>query len=339
MKQSYLTGLLKRFLHDDLTEGEAWTVDQWYEARDMPRPAAPTPDEEATAKAKMWQQVQARVRPRPVFWPTPAVRWAAAALVALGLGMARLLPARQPATSAAAAAGGTALEIRTANGWVTCTNPATGLPAHIALADGSTVALQPGSRLRYPQQFGAERRVTLSGEAFFQVFHDARHPFRVLTDKLETTVLGTSFTVRSGLGQADAAVMVRTGQVRVDAAPAAIGAAPRPAGLVLLPNQQAIYAPAGHELRRELVARPAQLHPQPLAFDERPVAEVLRSLQTAYGVPILYDGAALAGCTVSLAFSDESLFSKLDLLCKTLGASYERVDEKIVFRSSGCQSE
>jgi ferric-dicitrate binding protein FerR (iron transport regulator) len=184
--------------------------------------------------------------------------------------------------------------------------------------------------------------VTLSGEAFFQVAHDSRHPFRVLTDRLETTVLGTSFTVRAYPEQAEAIVMVRTGRVRVapSSAPVAAGTQrPAPAAVVLLPNQQVVYSAAAPELRRELVAQPVQLQPQLLTFDERPVAEVLASLQTAYGVPIRYDGAALAGCTVSLAFGQESLFDKLDLLCKTLGASYEREGEQVIFRSRGCQSE
>ena len=164
---------------------------------------------------------------------------------------------------------------------------------------------------------------------------------RVLTAQLETTVLGTSFTVRAYPGQAEAAVMVRTGRVRV--VPSAVlktqRPGPAPAGILLLPNQQVVYSPAVRELRRELVAQPAVLQPRALTFTERPVAEVLTSLQTAYGVPILYDGAALTSCTVSLAFGQESLDDKLTLLCKTLGATYERANEKIIFRSRGCQSE
>ncbi|MEJ7664793.1 MAG: hypothetical protein WKG07_37410 [Hymenobacter sp.] len=42
---------------------------------------------------------------------------------------------------------------------------------------------------------------------------------------------------------------------------------------------------------------------------------------------------------MSLAFTNETLFEKLDLLCRTLGASYERTSEAIVFRARGCQSE
>ena len=341
MKPSYFADLLKRYLHHDTTEGEAWTVDQWYEARDMPRPAAPTPAEQAATKARMWQQVQARTRPRPTRWQAPAWRWAAAALV-LALGAGWLVPAwRRPLPATARAAKQRpALETQVADGWLTSTNHAS-RPVALALADGSTVTLSGSSSLRHPQKFdGPERVVTLRGEAFFAVFHDAAHPFRVLTDKLETTVLGTSFTVRAFPGAADAAVLVRTGRVRVGPRPNAHNpaAVPVPA-LVLQPNQQAVYSPADRELRRTLVDQPVLLHPAALTFDERPVAEVLGSLQAGYGVPIRYDGAALANCTVSLAFTTETLFEKLDLLCRTLNASYERTDDAIVFRSRGCQSE
>jgi hypothetical protein len=53
-------------------------------------------------------------------------------------------------------------------------------------------------------------------------------------------------------------------------------------------------------------------------------------------VPIVYDEEVLAGCTVRLLFKDEPLFEKLDLLCKTLGTSYERAGTKIIFHSKGC---
>ncbi|MDQ2794914.1 MAG: DUF4974 domain-containing protein, partial [Bacteroidota bacterium] len=108
---------------------------------------------------------------------------------------------------------------------------------------------------------------------------------------------------------------------------------------VLRPNQEVTYQPAAPALRPVLVAQPMLLAPQPLRFEARPVAEVLRSLEAGYGVPIRYDGAALAGCTVTLNFGTETLFEKLDILSRVLGATYERTDEAIVFHSSGCQNE
>jgi transmembrane sensor len=348
MKPAYLADLLKRYLDHDTTEGEAWTVDQWYEARDMPRPHL-SPAEQAAAKAQGWEQIRRRTQPRPPR-PTlprtrPVVRWAAAAVVLLSLGLGAVrqglfaLPPAATATQAvpaAPAAGQLAVSLA-ADGTLTARNPERH-PLPLALADGSTVTLQPGAQLCYPARFtGAQRVVQLEGEAFFEVFHDARHPFRVLTDKLETTVLGTSFAVRAIPGQGAATVRVRTGRVRVQARPGQ--PAPAEAAVVLRPNQEVTYQPSAPALRPVLVARPALLAPQPLTFEERPVTEVLRSLEAGYGVPIHYDGAALAGCTVSLRFGSENLFEKLDLLSRVLGASYERTDDAIVFRSSGCQSE
>ncbi|GAA4051204.1 hypothetical protein GCM10022409_42460 [Hymenobacter glaciei] len=345
MKPSYLANLLKRYLDHDTTDSEAWTVDQWYEARDLPRPDL-SPAEQAVAKARSWEQIHRRTRPQASspLRTRPAVRWAAAAAVLLSLGLGAkhqglfTLPtadtAAQPMPAVPSA--GQLLISLEAGGNLTARN-LEHHPLPLALADGSTVTLQPGSRLRYPPRFapGRERLVELRGEAFFAVFHDASRRFRVLTPQLETTVLGTSFWVRAAPGHAEATVEVRTGAVRVSLRTAsAVGAA-----VVVRPNQQVVYSPAVPVLRPVLVAQPALLRPQPLSFEERPVAEVLASLQAGYGVPIRYDGAALAGCTVTLRFGRETLFEKLDLLSRVLGASYERTDEAIVFRSTGCQSE
>ena len=66
----------------------------------------------------------------------------------------------------------------------------------VVLADGTKVWLNSASRLIYPQSFmGKERRVVLSGEAFFDVTHDAERPFVVETSRMNVKVLGTRFNV------------------------------------------------------------------------------------------------------------------------------------------------
>ena len=44
----------------------------------------------------------------------------------------------------------------------------------------------------------------------------------------------------------------------------------------------------------------------------------------------------LAGCTVTLNLREASLYAKLDVLCKTLGARYEETDDRILFHGPGC---
>lgn len=66
----------------------------------------------------------------------------------------------------------------------------------MTLADGTLVHLNAGTTLEYPVVFShKDRRVKLTGEALFEVAHDARHPFIVETFATDLQVLGTKFNV------------------------------------------------------------------------------------------------------------------------------------------------
>lgn len=87
----------------------------------------------------------------------------------------------------------------------------------VSLSDGSEVLLAAGSRLSVPGSFGSkDRTVVLHGEAFFDVEPSAL-PFVVKTADARTTVLGTSFNVRSWPGSMAEAteVIVESGRVAV----------------------------------------------------------------------------------------------------------------------------
>jgi len=66
------------------------------------------------------------------------------------------------------------------------------------LPDGSVVWLNSGSSIKYTgySQTG-KREVILDGEAYFDIKHDARHPFVVHAGKLKVVVLGTAFNVKA----------------------------------------------------------------------------------------------------------------------------------------------
>lgn len=96
---------------------------------------------------------------------------------------------------------------------VTLTVPI-GKSADITLPDSSKVYLSPGSRLTFPMVFNEDKRVVrLEGMGYFKVTHNAARPFIVMTDRTETTVLGTEFTVSSATGD----VSLVSGSVRVTA--------------------------------------------------------------------------------------------------------------------------
>ena len=68
----------------------------------------------------------------------------------------------------------------------------------LTLPDKSQVWLNAGSTLSYSKKFdGKQRRVSLSGEAFFKVKSDESKPFIVSTKFMDVKALGTSFNVKA----------------------------------------------------------------------------------------------------------------------------------------------
>lgn len=74
-----------------------------------------------------------------------------------------------------------------------------GIRKKIKLPDGTLVWLNGDSRICYAADFNhtASRQVYLAGEAFFDVTHQANHPFIVRTEKISVKVLGTAFNIQA----------------------------------------------------------------------------------------------------------------------------------------------
>lgn len=86
----------------------------------------------------------------------------------------------------------------------------------ITLPDGSRVWLNSGSKLEFPEKFNqTERYMSLKGEAYFEVKKDSLRPFRVESDGIVTTALGTSFNINTKSNSLLRVSLV-SGKVRVD---------------------------------------------------------------------------------------------------------------------------
>ncbi|MFT7034291.1 MAG: transmembrane sensor [Cyclobacteriaceae bacterium] len=131
--------------------------------------------------------------------------WVAAALVVLTIGTVYYSNQKIDSTGMIA---------DTSDEWIVKTNPR-GQKLIVSLEDGSTVKLNAESTLKYSTNFRNSRIVELEGEAFFEVKIDSKHPFVVKSKNLRTTVLGTSFNVRSYPNEQKSSVVVATGKVSV----------------------------------------------------------------------------------------------------------------------------
>jgi hypothetical protein len=106
-----------------------------------------------------------------------------------------------------------------------------GAQYHLRLADGTDVWLNAASSLRFPTAFqGADRIVAITGEAYFEVAHDAAKPFRVQTNGSQVEVLGTRFNVNAYEDGGQWKTTLIQGKVRVTRDKAKV---------VLLPGHQA----------------------------------------------------------------------------------------------------
>ena len=303
------------------------------------QPTAINDDEISIEVAKVVSQVEEE-QPR-LFFPWWG-KVAAAAVVALGIGVwfwSTFVP-NTPATVATLPLNTTT----TKNAKVEVINN-TNSDYTASLPDGSTVVLKKGSKVSFIEKFvGDKREVFLTGEGFFNVVRNPAQPFYVYANGLVTRVLGTSFTVRAYAKDKEVIVAVKTGKVMVyslsELKKSEQNANSQVQSLYLTPTQQATFEREMEKFNKALVDKPTILtkpvETPNFTFENTPIAEVFQRLKTAYGVDIVYDADVMKNCSVTAPLGDESLFTKLTIICKTIGARYEIVETEIVVSGRGC---
>ncbi|NOW98085.1 FecR family protein [Mucilaginibacter sp. SG564] len=86
----------------------------------------------------------------------------------------------------------------------------------LVLADGTRVWLNAASSVKYPVEFsGSERKVELTGEAYFEVAHDQKRPFRVVSNGQMVEVLGTHFNINAYDNEQAVKTTLLQGSVRI----------------------------------------------------------------------------------------------------------------------------
>jgi transmembrane sensor len=217
----------------------------------------------------------------------------------------------------------------------------TASPKHVILPDGSKVRLMPASSISYHKPFIKDRKreVYMRGEVFFEVQKDAGNPFLVYANGLLTKVVGTSFLVKT-IDQ-EVHVSVSSGRVTVLPIKDQDSQKIKNTELLLNPNQQALFSTKDNLISKSIVEMPIEIQKAPiphLAGEEYPVTEIFPLLEQTYGIPILFDKEVLSQCYLRADFTVETFFTKLDVICMTIGASYEVKDGQIIIASAGCKN-
>lgn len=156
----------------------------------------------------------------------------------------------------------------------------------ITLPDGTKVWLNAGSSLKYPMSFAKnERRVSLEGEAFFEVTKDSARPFKVLSKGQEIEVLGTAFNVNAYPDNTVIKTTLVNGKVKLSNHKRYSEA------IYLLPGQQSTNSNNGKIQLANVDTAPFTAWKEGLFyFDETPLSDALQQIGRWYNVEVKYKG-------------------------------------------------
>ena len=157
----------------------------------------------------------------------------------------------------------------------------------VTLSDGTKVWLNAASSIKFPTVFnGNSREVEITGEAYFEVAHNAAKPFRVISNNQKIEVLGTHFDVNAYADESDIKTTLFEGKVKVST---------KNKNATLYPGQQAQIKTADAEAA--IAVNTLQHAEETIAwkngffeFNQSDVQTIMRQVARWYDVEITYTG-------------------------------------------------
>ncbi len=185
----------------------------------------------------------------------------------------------------------------------------------VTLIDGTQLTLAPASRLRVPVDYGrAARAVSLEGEGYFIVVHDAARPFEVRAGNAVVRDVGTAFDVRAYRDEPTVRVAVTDGRVALGSLGAAHGGVDLDAGETAAVGRSGVLGAVAHADVAMLTAWTTGT----LAFHDTPLARVAQALSRWYGADVRVD-ATVADRPLTATYSGLSLAETIRLASAATG--------------------
>ncbi|WP_316840213.1 FecR family protein [Pedobacter gandavensis] len=152
----------------------------------------------------------------------------------------------------------------------------------VVLPEGTKVWLNAASSIRFPASFDGlkERKVSLNGEAYFEVAKDKHKPFKVSGNQQEVEVLGTHFNVNAYSNEGPIRTTLLEGSVLMhfNNGPSA----------KLKPGQQGTFNRGKWNIETVNVAEVIAWQKGNFVFNDESLSTILRELERWYGVKVDY---------------------------------------------------
>ena len=203
---------------------------------------------------------------------------------------------------------------------------APGMVTKTILPDGSEVWLNALSSLTYPQRFTEkERRVQLSGEAYFKVTSDKKHRFNVETpQKMVVSAYGTEFNVNAYESETSHEVTLASGHVEVSSE---IGS--KATETLVVDEKAILQVKTGniHVVTADTYVETAWKDGR-MVFRREKLDKIVTRLSRKFGVDIRLEGDRLKEYEYTATFTDETLEDILDLLKRSAPITYSISKQK-----------
>lgn len=180
-------------------------------------------------------------------------------------------------------------------------------PYPLVLPDGSKVWLNAKSSITFPTAFnGKERIVRITGEALFEVAHNAEHPFKVQTEKQTIEDIGTTFDVNAYADEPNTKTTLIEGSIKVN-------------GLILEPGQQT----DGTRIKIVNTNIYTAWKDGNFHFEDDNIQTVMRQLARWYNIDVNYQGQISNNVFYADITRNRNISAVLEILQNTNGVHFK----------------
>lgn len=197
----------------------------------------------------------------------------------------------------------------------TLSNPKFSKPIQLTLPDGSEVWLNAASSIRFPSVFnGTQRIVSMTGEAYFEVKHDALNPFIVNAGTQVIEDLGTAFNVKAYSDEATIKTTLIEGIVKIG-------------NIILEPGEQL----DGSKIVKANTALETAWKDGQFYFSKNSVESILQQAARWYDIEVEYQGKVNETFTVNVD-RDLPISKLLQFMEKSGGVRFEIEGNKVIVK-------
>jgi len=192
----------------------------------------------------------------------------------------------------------------------------------LILPDGSHIWLNSGSSVRFPISFAGlkERKVFLTGEAYFEVSKDKLKPFRVISDGQEVTVHGTHFNINGYKDEPESKTTLVEGSIDIN-------------GTLLKPNEQALLGKNKLQVIPIDAENVIAWKDGYFRFSDEPLESIMRKISRWYDVDVVFEDPSLKSIEFGGVMTKYVKVSKvLEMLELTGEASFDLKGNKIIIK-------